>query len=168
MVGDLDAEGKQVIDPQTGKQQMSGFCLLGKDTWTYDNPDLQILDGNFYTGVSFEADPKKHQITIYKLTAPCVIAIKSGTGWYPIGGEVVFPSKIEAQAYDQPQPNWPCTQQTWEAVMNAPEREIIFPPVAPTGGSGSGFNYPAYRERMRKIACDNQQIGTNRTVCRGY
>lgn len=166
---DLDAEGKQVIDPETGKQQASGFCLFWKDTWMTDDPGIQILDGNFYTGLSFRADPQKHQITVYKLTAPRVISIKTGTGWYPIGGEIEFSSNITVPAYDQPQPGWPCTKETWDAVINAPEREIIFPPIVPAGASGGGFDYPAYRARMRKIACENQQVGrTNRAICHAY
>jgi hypothetical protein len=165
---DLDAEGKQVIDPATGKVQVSGFCLLWKDTWTADTPDIEILDGDFYTGLSFRTDPQKHQITVYKLTAPRVISTNSGTGWYPIGGQIDFSPNITMAAYDQPQPGWPCTQKTWDALMTAPEREIVFPPLLPAG-AGGGFNYPAYRERMRKNACANQQAGrTMVVICHGY
>ena len=161
---DMDRQGKPIIDPASGKPLEDGFCLVWKPGWVLDNPALEILDAPFYTRLSFRADPDARQMTVYQLMAPSVVAVTSGAGWYPVGGETVFSVSIVATMYPKPKPEWPCTDATWKAVLDTPDRqypgqEIIIP------GAGGGFSLPDYRERQRQIACDNPQIPGNRQRC---
>ncbi len=161
---DLDRDGKPILDPRTNQSMRDGFCLVWKPGWVLDNPALEVLGGAFYTRVSFRADPAARTLTVYTLTAPRVVAITSGAGWYPIGGEIDFSVRIVAPMEAKPDPAWPCSQATWNAVLNTPDRQypgqqIVIP------GAGGGFSLPAYRERQRQIACDNPQIPGNRERC---
>ncbi len=163
-VPELDLNGKPIIDPETGKTIDDGFCLVWKQGWVLDNPDLEVIGAPFYTRVSYRADPRLAQLTVYAVTAPSVVAIKSGAGWYPVGGDSTLRVDITAPLLPQPKADWPCSRETWEAVLNAPERdypgqEIVLP------GTGRGTSLPEYRERQRRIACDNPQIPGNRQRC---
>jgi hypothetical protein len=161
---EMDRQGKPIIDPASNKPLEDGFCLVWKPGWVLDNPALEILDAPFYTRLSYRADPDARQMTVYQLVAPSVLAVTSGAGWYPVGGETSFPVNIIAPMYPAPKSEWPCSQATWQAVLETPDRQypgqqIVVP------GAGGGFSLPDYRERQRQNACDNPQIPGNRQRC---
>jgi hypothetical protein len=127
-LGALDAGGHPVIDPKTGKQIDDGICLIWRANWVLDNPDIDVFDSKgFYTSISYRADPRAHTVTVYKAESPAVVAITSGTGWYPIGRTVVFKLNVTVPMYPEPQAQWPCSKENWELVLSLPERETSAP-----------------------------------------
>ncbi|GEM_PF-2662110 len=128
--GARDVHGNPVIDPGTGKQIQTGVCIVWKSYYTkIDNPDVEILGSNFYSKYSYRVDPRDLRLTIYSVEAPRVVAITSGTGWFPVGGNVDFQTNITVPLDTQPQAQWPCSAETWKLALSIPDRYYLPPPV---------------------------------------
>jgi hypothetical protein len=120
-VGVMDRDGQKVTDPATGRQKIAGFCLVWRPDWVRDNPHLQLLGDNWYSGLSFRADPDTRTLTVYRV-------------WV---GDKALNTEATAPLLDLPRADWPCSDETWAAVLKHPERDyyqttIVFGP--PRGG----------------------------------
>jgi hypothetical protein len=135
----VDRNGAPVIDPKTHRQVMDGFCIVWRTRWVLDNPD-QPHTGRWYTGLSFTVDPRSRQLTVYELKGPNGVA--TPTGFEAAQGQVSLRTDIVVPLYEQPQPGWDCSQETWISVLMAQEHYI--PPIV-TRGVTSADPY-RYRE----------------------
>lgn len=138
--GALDVNNKPVIDPETGKRITTGVCIIWRSNYVTDNPDVSILDSNFYSKYSYRVDKKTAQLTIYQVEAPRTVAITSGTGWFPVGGSIVFPATLTVPLYPRPQSSWPCSERTWKLALSLPVR-VYQPPRLMLPAGGLGYHY---------------------------
>ena len=155
----VDRTGQPVRDPKTDQQIMDGACLIWKRHWVYDNPNVPIADGAWYQGLSWKVNPQSGQVTVYQLWVPNGIA--TSDGFKPENGTAIIRVNIAVPLFDQPKPEWDCSNETWISVLSAEDRYI--PPVVPWGVSNSDDPYGIKRrEKVRQNCVANPQVYHNR------
>ena len=115
-----DYDRQPVIDPNTGNQREDGFCIVWREGWVHNNSELEIVGGkNYYDGMSYRVNPSG-TVTVYQVFRRDPRARN---------GRYFFMTEYTAKLYPDPQPNWPCSDETWKEVLQTPEREYPAPAI---------------------------------------
>jgi hypothetical protein len=127
-----------------GERLNDGFCLYWQPGWLRNYDHLPRLgDKNWWSSISYTIDPIARQITVYRLWGPDAVATPGG-GWRIVGAsDVAFQAKggkgIVVPMYEQPQADWPCTEETWRS---AAQERTYYPPSAAPGPPRNTDLYP--------------------------
>jgi hypothetical protein len=169
-----DRNGEPILDPQTRRPKLSGFCQLWGQDWVGGTFTFDIAAGrDWWSRVTMAVDPQARQVRIVRVWGPDVLALPGG-GWKPAGpDEIAYDGPIvdlTMPLLDAPEPGWPCPKATWEAQLKAVRWIVVEQPGGGSGGpaTGGGLTPQESRERQRRMACDNPQIPGNLHVCHGY
>jgi hypothetical protein len=124
-------EHLQPIRNENGQKRVTNFCLMWTPGWPLNNRTiLPLNDGpNVYQHYSYRVNSDDHVLTMYELYASVVTTTDNGTKIIPTGGTRYYSVNIKVQMYPQPNPQWPCSQNDWDADM-------VRAQIAPPAGGG--------------------------------
>ncbi len=124
----LDRKGQPVADAKTKRPQEDRFCIVWRPAWARDNKDVSIKGSEKWaTSLSFLADPENRRLKIYELGGPALELVDGELR--RLGGSMIRSASIVVPLLDLPRDDWPCSQETWVAQLQASPREYYDIPV---------------------------------------